>query len=617
MSDSTVVIGNKRDHAGETLYVRAEDFEGSLSHYPVTKKVLEYVYRIESATMADKTFLELLQYKHGPSMWWLMHAQVAYDINLAVSFVENFDDFLQKTRPRSVRISSHTKHTGTIKQLCKTHGILCDYSLANRIWPNLNMVRTRVRRTGASVLTHKNTQKRRKAYLEIIGDVIPDTTDKILFLVGHSYRRSIYFPKHDEMRRGEYLLSRLAELLPDSDDIIYVDYLSQITQDERILRERLESDAHCFPIEMILDDRNTTDYSPYLKRYNSLLKNPSFHNIFTYKGISIWRFLEMSFQKMSTAPYLPFWLRLIDSLDRYFETNKPRAVVIPYETGPIAQAMISAATKHHIRTIGLQHGIIHDYHYQYAKKLFYDSDTPYGFLFPSMMLLFGDATTRLLARYGYPMDRLVPFGNPTFFNMDTTLHNMANRQLHSKYGIKKHAVLVVLPGIIPNDEASHVRNYNTRVWKTMLNYAQLPNSPTILLKPHPNDDVSFYSDMQGHHKTDNARIVQGNLLELIYVSSVAVSTYSTTVFDALAMRKPVIQVTFDDADMHMPTDEYHATLKIPISRLTDTVDSLLGDDLQKSVLDGNARRFIKDYYNIPEKNPAEVLWRTIRMQESL
>ena len=617
MSDGMVVIGNKRDHTGETLYVSAKDFEGSLSHYSTTKKALEYIYRIESATISDRTFLESLQYKHGPSMWWLMHAQVAYDINLAVSFVENFDDFLQKTRPHSVHISSHTKHTDMIKQLCKTHGISCDHSLANRIRPGLNTVRTRVRRTGASFLTHKNIHKRRKAYGEIVGDAIPDTTDKILFLVGHSYRRSIYFPKHDEMRRGEYLLSRLAELLPNSDDIIYVDYLSQITQNERILRERLESDARCFPIEMILDDRNAADHDQYLNRYRALLKDTSFHNIFTYGGINIWRFLEASFRKMSTAPYLPFWLRLIDSLDRYFETNKPRAVIIPYETGPIAQAMIFAATKHHIRTVGLQHGIILDHDYPYTRKIFYNSDTPYGFLFPSKMLLFGDATTRLLAGYDYPQNRLVPFGNPTFFDMDTILHNMANRQLRSKYGIKNHAVLVVLPGIVPNDEASHVRNYNTRVWKAMLNYAQLPNSPTILLKPHPNDDASFYLNMQGDHKTDNARIIQGNLLELIYVSSVAVSTHSTTVFDVLAMQKPVIQVTFDNTDTHMPTDKYDATLKTSISDLPKTIDSLLENNSQKKMLADNVRRFIKDYYNIPEKNPIAILRSAIASDNNL
>ena len=611
MNGPVVVMDDKRGRTGETLHVTYKEFEGSLSHYSTTKKALKHIRRIESAPINGKTLLESLQYKDGPSMWWLMHAQMAHEINLAVSFVENFDNFLRKTLPHSVRISKHSKHTDIVTQLCQAHGILLDYPLTNRVTPKFGMIRTGVRRAGASMLVHKNTYKRRKAYGEIIGGTIPDTTGKVLFLAGQSYRRSVYFPKQDRTRRGEYLLSRLAELLHE--DVVYVDFLSQITQNEQVLRERLESNVPCFPIEMVLNDRDVPSHDQYMKKYNSLLAKPSFRKALAYKDINLWRFLEGSFRKMSTAPYLPFWLWLTDSLDKYFETNKPRAVIIPYETGPIAQVVIFAATKHQIRTIGLQHGLILDHCYQYTKKLFYDSKTPYGFLFPSTMLLFGSATMKLLTEYGYPRDRLIKFGNPTFFNTDTILHNMANKQLRSKYGVTKDVVLIILPGVVPADELSVDRNYNTQIWRTMLEYAQRPNTPTVLLKPHPNDDISFYSNIQSDYEKDNACIVQGDLLELIYISSITVSTYSTAVLDALAMRKPVIQVTFDNTDTHMPTDEYNATLKTPIPSLTDTVDSLLKNDSQKRSLADNAKSFIKDYYNIPENNPSVTLQQALKL----
>ncbi len=90
---------------------------------------------------------------------------------------------------------------------------------------------------------------------------------------------------------------------------------------------------------------------------------------------------------------------------------------MPYETGPLALAFIVTASRLGIKTIGIQHGIITDYHSAYSHQKFASKEFPFGFIIPNHLLVFGEITKQILIQNNYPEERLEIFGNPTFFHL--------------------------------------------------------------------------------------------------------------------------------------------------------------------------------------------------------
>ena len=95
-------------------------------------------------------------------------------------------------------------------------------------------------------------------------------------------------------------------------------------------------------------------------------------------------------------------MTVIDSLKNYFLKNKPKAVFLIYETGPLSLATIGVCNQLGIKTIGIQHGLMYNYNYHHMHKNFQDSENPSGFLIPNKLLLFGEITKNILISNGYP-----------------------------------------------------------------------------------------------------------------------------------------------------------------------------------------------------------------------
>jgi len=71
------------------------------------------------------------------------------------------------------------------------------------------------------------------------------------------------------------------------------------------------------------------------------------------------------------------------------------------------------------------------------------------------------------------------------------------------------------------------------------NFSNDPNFQ-LVLKPHPREKSEEYQKILEIFLPKNAKIIQGNLLELLYISSLTVAINSSTIFDSFAMKKPVI-----------------------------------------------------------------------------
>ena len=358
-----------------------------------------------------------------------------------------------------------------------------------------------------------------------------------------------------------------------------------------------------------MQKNNKKNQNLFLEKYKKIITNKNFQNLFKFNNIFLWPYIKNFFEKITFSPYLPFYIQLIDELKHYFSNNKPKAVIIPYETGSIALLIIGVLKFLHVKTIGLQHGYVYPNSPMYSQTNFYSNDNNSGYILPDHVLVFGDYVKNLLMKIGYPANNLVVFGNPALFKLQNFFDNFSENILRKKLGISstKKIILFTTGKMQKNYSSAGSYDYDEKIWKSLLLNFKNNDEYFVILKPHPTEtDISVYKTIQHDIQNTNSLIIQHELLELIQISSVLVSIASSSIFDALALQKPVIQVKFKD-EIHPILDDANVVMSISLSNLPITITNLVNDKILQKKFKLNAKQFIRQHYGIPENNPQLIL----------
>jgi hypothetical protein len=69
----------------------------------------------------------------------------------------------------------------------------------------------------------------------------------------------------------------------------------------------------------------------------------------------------------------------------------------------------------------------------------------------------------------------------------------------------------------------------------------------------------------------------------------------------------VIQVKFENLEIHMPYDKFEPVISTTSENLYENIQKILSNDKEREDLEKKGEFFIKKCYNIPETNPKSVL----------
>ena len=143
-------------------------------------------------------------------------------------------------------------------------------------------------------------------------------------------------------------------------------------------------------------------------------------------------------------------------------------------------------------------------------------------------------------------------------------------------------------------------NFDELVWNNLLENFSKNNAFQIVLKVHPHEHTEVYEKILEKYENINAKVIDGNILELLTISSVLVSNVSTTLVDSICLKKPTIEVEWDDVlQTQIPLKKYGVVLSSKLENLSQNIhDILKNDDIQNSLLK-NRSKFLRDIYNIP------------------
>jgi len=602
MKQKILVYGKRSISDSTHLFVSAQDFD--IPHGYDYKDAIIELERISTSKILDKDFLEHFEFSNI-SLWWFIYQNLIPKYKQKINFIIKFSKLLDEFNPNTVELLDDFNNFDLIKQICNNKKIKFNFSKINYLkFISKQKLKLQTQKIRFEKIT-KNKIDQRKSFKN---NISPKISNSIFFVIPTSYRRDMYNHKNQLSERDDFLVNDIVDLLNTKEKISYVDIDYTFKGDFSILRERLNENKNWFPLENLLED-NSNLVRKFLEKYEKLISDKNFQNLFQFNNILLWSSLESFFKEMSCAPNLPFYINLLYSLEKFFLNNVPKAIFLPYETGTIALAFIIICKKLKIKTIGIQHGYIYEYNPMYSFKNFLTETNTLGFPIPDQLLLFGNHVKKQMINYGYPESNLISFGNPSFFNLEQIKTSLNHDAIYKKYGISKNKrIILFATGKLQSFYSGHgIYDYDVQIWENLLNNFKFMNDVILILKPHPSEkNIEIYQKLIKKYNSNNSLIINGNLKELLSITTITISVFSSVMIDSLCFQKPVLRVKFDD-DKHPIFDSCSSIISTDLLLLKNYIMKIFESKEFKNSLSQNIAKFVNEHYGIPETNPEKIL----------
>lgn len=620
MVEKVVLVDNiTSTHCGDLNTMIVDNsvlFKFSKNEEYLTTSCKNFLNSISCATVDSKTIVEWYQYGNT-SLWWFVYRRIWTKIEECLRFIENLKTLIEDIRPQVFVVKGFYDKLDLIKQICVVYNIkleipiqslrkvILQYNLKRKLW---------------KVLVHRYDNKTKNKKIERIGlakDLIKNSFDAssvrdcVIYLAGSNYRRDIYDWRNDEVISGEHIVQMVLERVIDVSKLLCIDVDYFYSSDNSGLEKRLKDpDKYWIPFEMfITDELQNGSKKPieYLtKRIIALYEKKEFREAFVYQGIQMWSTLELLFKALMAKIYLPNYILTIEAAKLLLSQVRPKSIFLPYETGVYAMAFIVAAEQLGIKTIGMQHGIIHKAHFDYSIDNLSTKTSSVGCPIPTYLLVFGEFYRKLLVEtFSYPSDRVITVGNPAYESVPTEIMDSRRQKILLDIGLdpSKKTVLVATSG----HQAKYGRgDYDVLIVKALSeSLAQMGNDIQVLVKVHPIEDAAEYLKIVREKNAPNLTVIEEYpIQQLIAICDVFVSVLSTTIFEAMVMNKPVIIVEISEK-IHrdiMSVGESGAAMRSSFINLSNTILRVIGDSSLRKELSDKSSKAIKYHFNFPSSD---------------
>lgn len=316
-------------------------------------------------------------------------------------------------------------------------------------------------------------------------------------------------------------------------------------------------------------------------------------------------FLEdFKYKQVSLMPALATHLRfaLHDSaMDCYdmlciagniLDKEKPAAAVVTYESGPWQRAVIVQSAVRGIPTLGLQHGMIFDNHYDYMhNRITTDPlNGNLGFTVPSVTCVWGAAWKKSLVEDGcYPETAIAVTGHWRYDDV-VQIKAVSKTSVEARIGVTlgvKKVVAILTAGIQIIDYVKHC-----------IQTLDQQGDIVPLIKLHPSDDPQPIKEWLKQSGLPVGLLYQGNLSDLLAVSDLVICQFSTTVSEAIIMDKRVILTNFTKIDFSDAYAKSGACLYVTEQDdLEKNINRALYDPAVQSELAAARATFVENYYH--------------------
>ena len=599
-----LVYGKKGNEEKNTILLSENDLKIPMGLEGYNDTII-FLQDLTIKKFLNQDFLKNFSYENF-SFWWFIYPTVVPGIQKAINFINKFEEIIENYSFNLVEIDDDFEKLHIIKQICNKKKIKLKYSKVKyqKFLIKQNLLK-KLKQARYNKF-FKNKQEKRISIFKKMNKTLPDISNKILFLTSSAYRRQIFIPEKNQSIEGEYLQTNIEKIISKLGlKSVGIDIDYTFKGDFSVLENRLKEDKLWFPIELISEPQlDKGKIEKFLKHIDNLISKNNFQKLFEFKQISFWSIIEFDFKKLCFLPYIQYYIELISSLGTFFENNRPKAIFLPYETGPYALATIIAAEKLQIKTIGLQHGLILKNNTDYAHKIFRDSKNPLGMPIPNRLLLFGDFTKNLLSNEGYPKNRLVSFGHPDYFNLEKFSNTPPIKDIREKYKIPKNSkVILFATGKLQKYYNIFGKlDYDEQVFETLVKEYSNKENFFLIIKLHPGEVDAYYKKILLNNNSKNIKILDGNLHEILFISDVVISIFSTVLLDSIVLGRPTLRINFPGNTVPIPYENYNVLISCELNSIISKINDILFDNKIIENLKKNRTSFLNFMYNLPNEN---------------
>lgn len=279
-----------------------------------------------------------------------------------------------------------------------------------------------------------------------------------------------------------------------------------------------------------------------LIRYNSRFCNYNSELKLEYRD-EVWTQLInelISSFKMSIVQLLFFESLFSELMQRY----QPKAVIATGESNGIGRAFVEAAKNHSIPTFGVQHGDLppNNIDYRYSEEIAPNAKTDYFFYWGE------ESKVNLMKQALYTPDQLIPVGQLEFEQIKARI--TVNEEVEQ---FKKKAPYPVMLFASQPQQSSDSRTKTAYALASFCANNQL----ACVLKLHPAEQRDGLHQKAFDELGIGDRIIEVNddIYNLIYSTDYTSTCYSTTAWEAMSMKKPVIIIDPLELDLLGLKDE--------------------------------------------------------------
>jgi len=583
-------------------FVKPSFFIDSIYSDQRRKDANDFKKLLERMEVDGHNFLELFLY-NGISSWWFFSQETFFlKLGEIISFISNFYNLISKQEIVEVHITSNFKWISIIEQVCNQFGIPVTFSRFQYFkFLSKNFLKNHfkfyLKQKKLKYIKNNRIHFNSKQFF-LYKKSIPNITNKVIFVSPITYRRKLYNFNSKFSENREYLIDDLIDIGNIKNTCgISIDFPSYPLSVFN-LKERIENNLNWFPEEIILKSP-TKSMIKFFSKYDSLLNNSQFKNLFRFRGILFWELIEEIFLQMKYEPNLPYWLLLLDSVDDYFSKNKPKSIFFTAETDANTLAYIFAASKHNVKTIRLQQAMITERNMEFIHNNYISEKNPLGYPITDYMLVYGSFTKEILIKNGYPSKKLIEFGNPTYAFLDY-IEEIDQKSILDKYNILANQKIILFTSTKWQKDLLG-KDLDPMIWDKLLKLYSNKDEYFIILKPHPGEKINTYENILSNYDCDNAIIIQDSLVELLYISDVVVSNYSSVIIDACCLNKPIVEIIWDTISENSTLNYHKIGITIPskIEHIKFNIENILEKKSSTSEYFQKQIIFLKEQYGIP------------------
>jgi len=493
---------------------------------------------ISNMLIEQKKISEWFSY-NGISYWWLIHPTIYAKYNEICNFIDKFLIFLKQSHIGKIILHGNFEKQVIIKQICKQNNIILEiidsktFSIKNKS------------KFLKKIFYKKISEKKKKNRINLFKKLKPnsDFPSKIDVIITSPgiYNRFLTNTATGETENSEFILQPFLNLLQKHNiPSIFFDLDYTFRGELNPLKNRLENNENWFPIELIgikINKISKLILHELMDSYSEL-KTHNLENKIMYKEISLWSYLENTFNEIFYEPFLPTYIQLIQDLENFLTCYKPKSIIQIYETGPFAKCFEIIAKKLSIPTIGLQHGIIYENYADYAHTEISLNYEPKKYLIPDLTLVFGEYYKKIMTeKWNYPSKNIKIFKHPSFYNFDN-IGSIKKEDLLNHLKIKNSRIIFVPLSFRLG--ISSTNNPDLLLLNKL--YQELDSKFTVIIRPHPGDFKSS-SKLKKLYPNSNFIISDTSLFENIISSDIVITTISTVGIDAIPFKKKIIFVS--------------------------------------------------------------------------